>query len=101
MEYFREEDCHVFPCVARGYCYGYLIVLSAEELSEIHKLYITQLRNIITIKWLDRQEKENDLLLSMMKMIIQAPENNVDYIQERLKERRQIGRATTDRKSVV
>lgn len=87
MEYLRKEDCHVFPCVARGYCYGYLIVLSAEELSEIHKLYITQLRNIITIKWLDRQEKENDLLLSMMKMIIQAPENNVDYIQERLKEK--------------
>lgn len=87
LEYFREGDCHVFPCVASGYCYGYLIVLSAEELSQSHKLYITQLRNIITIKWLDRQEKENDQLISLLSMIMRSPDENANRIADRLSER--------------
>ncbi len=87
MEYFHEGDCHVYPCVARGTCYGYLIVLSGEELSEGDKLYIMQLRNIITIKWLDRQEKENDQLMSLLGMIMRSPDENAGRIADLLDER--------------
>ena len=86
LEYFTQEGCHVFPCVARGYCYGYLIVASEREISASHRLYITQLRNIITIKWLDRQEKENDELISLLDMILHTPELNESSITDRLRE---------------
>ena len=86
LEYFFEEGCHVFPCVARGYCYGYLVIASEEEISAGHRLYISQLRNIITIKWLDRQEKENDQLISLLDMIMHAPETDAAFITDRLKD---------------
>ncbi len=72
-KYFREKEYHIFPCIARGYCYGYLVVLCVNELSEQQRLYISQLVNIITIKWLDRQEKENDMLFSLLEMILNSP----------------------------
>lgn len=86
MEYFHEGDCHIFPCVARRFCYGFLIVLDQSELSAKQKLYISQLRNIITIKWLDRQERENDLLMSLLDMIIHSPEKNELSITEMLRQ---------------
>ncbi|MDO5114856.1 MAG: helix-turn-helix domain-containing protein [Synergistaceae bacterium] len=80
VEYFCENEYHVFPCIARGYCYGYLVVLSADALSDRQRLYITQLVNIITIKWLDRQEQENDSLLSLLDMIMNSPERDQKQI---------------------
>lgn len=73
---FSQDEYHVFPCIARGYCYGYFVVLSAEALSERQRLYITQLINIITIKWLDRQEKENDSVQLLFEMLCEDPEKN-------------------------
>lgn len=84
VKYFREKEYHIFPCIARGYCYGYLVVLSANELSERQRLYISQLVNIITIKWLDRQEKENDMLLSLLEMILYSPEKDCEHITQLL-----------------
>ncbi|WP_352401608.1 PucR family transcriptional regulator [Synergistes jonesii] len=80
VKYFCENEYHIFPCIARGYCYGYLVVLSANMLSERQRLYIAQLVNIITIKWLDRQEKENDTLLSLLDMILNSPERDQERI---------------------
>lgn len=80
VEYFSENEYRVFPCIARGYCYGYLIVLSVNELTERQHLCVTQLVNIITIKWLDRQEKKNDTLLSMLDMIMHSSEKDGEYI---------------------
>lgn len=84
VKYFHVNEYHIFPCIARGYCYGYLVVLNANELSERQRLYISQLVNIITIKWLDRQEKENDMLLSLLEMTLNSPEKDCDSINQLL-----------------
>lgn len=80
LQPFSQNEYHVFPCVARGYCYGYFVVLSAETLSERQRLYITQLINIITIKWLDRQEKENDSMQLLLEMLCEDPVKNEKQI---------------------
>lgn len=80
VKYFCENEYHIFPCIARGYCYGYLVVLSVNVLSERQRLYVAQLANIITIKWLDRQEQENDSLLSLLEMIMNSPEKDQEHI---------------------
>ena len=84
VEYFCEKEYHIFPCIARGYCYGYLVVLCVNPLTERLRLYITQLVNIITIKWLDRQEKENDNLLAMLDMTMNSPEKDQELIAQTL-----------------
>ncbi|MFR5880010.1 MAG: PucR family transcriptional regulator [Cloacibacillus evryensis] len=80
VKYFCENEYHIFPCIARGYCYGYLVVLSVNVLSERQRLYVAQLVNIITIKWLDRQEQENDSLLSLLDMIMNSPGKDQEHI---------------------
>ena len=87
VEYFSDNEYHIFPCIARGYCYGYFVVLSKEALSERQRLYITQLVNIITIKWLDRQEQVNSALLDMLEMICKTPVENEKQISSFLSER--------------
>ncbi len=82
-DYFQNDEYHIFPCIARGYCYGYLIILNQGILSESVRLFVIQLCNIITIKWLDRQENENEKLLRFLSMI-RSPKENIQYIESYL-----------------
>lgn len=87
--YFSEDPYHIFPCMARGYtrgyCYGYLVVIKQGVLSEAEKIYINQLSNIITIKWMARYETENDYLIALLNMIKFSPESKREEIDRMLK----------------
>lgn len=87
--YFAEDPYHIFPCMARGYtrgyCYGYLVVIRQGALSEAERIYINQLSNIITIKWMARYETENDYLIALLNMIKSAPEGKREEIDRMLK----------------
>lgn len=86
-EYFSCDEYHVFPCIARGYCYGYVVILFKNKLTETQYLYTRQLVNVLTIKWLDKQEHANDMLHSMLDMIYNSPCEHEKKIKLFLKER--------------
>lgn len=68
--YRQLSDMHVFPCVARGYTLGYLLIIDSDCLSEKYLLMAQQLATFLTMKFIDRVESEQKMLNSLLDDIL-------------------------------
>lgn len=79
----RAPDYYIFPCVARGYSLGYLILLTSEDLDEKSTIIAQQLTTFLTLKLLDRIETEQKLLHDLLENILQENgQNEIDLLKK-------------------
>lgn len=87
MSDFRFEDCYVFPCRLKRRSLGYFIVWSVNELTEYEILLSQQMKNFLSMKFMEEYAIETDQrrrVSSILDEILYGKNNKVEVIKERL-----------------
>lgn len=82
--YWQLSDMHVFPCIARGYTLGYLLIIDSDCLSEKYLLMAQQLATFLTMKFIDRVESEQKMLNNLLDDILFTHTLGEAELQQRL-----------------